>query len=287
MCRRRSFGSRRRSISPGSSSSSSTPTSWLRSSLSMSAIVACVSLDALGEQRQHAVLVEAEAPRSNSSTRVSLIASPTRASRNAVLASSSRAGRRQLQLWTVGAFTGISVARLIVVSVHRRTDSTIGAAHEFPRFPETLVRPGGDRRRPVHGRPRRRDRERRAAVDQDRPPLQPGEPPVGDHRLLDPLRRRAPARRPAGRPARAPAPLHGRPRALHGQLAARRARLVGGLADRLPLAAGARRRTALAGRALDPDDDVPRKAASATSRSASGARPPAAAARPACCSAAR
>ena len=75
--------------------------------------------------------------------------------------------------------------------------------------------------------------------------------------------------------------------ALHGQLAARRARLVGGLADRLPLAAGARRRAALAGRALDPDHDVPRKAASATSRSASGARPRAAAAQPACCSAAR
>ena len=46
--------------------------------------------------------------------------------------------------------------------------------------------------------------------------------------------------------------------ALHGQLAPRRARLVGGLADRLPRAAGLRRRAALAGRAVDPDDDVRR-----------------------------
>ena len=47
--------------------------------------------------------------------------------------------------------------------------------------------------------------------------------------------------------------------ALHGQLAPRRARLVGGLADRLPVAAGPRRGAALAGRALDPHHDVPRR----------------------------
>ena len=52
-------------------------------------------------------------------------------------------------------------------------------------------------------------------------------------------------------------------------------------------AAGARRGAALPGRAVDPDDDLPARAASATSPSASGAPPPAAAARPACCSAAR
>ena len=46
--------------------------------------------------------------------------------------------------------------------------------------------------------------------------------------------------------------------ALHRQLAARRPRLVGGLADRLPRAPGARRRAALPGRAVDPHDDVPR-----------------------------
>ena len=44
--------------------------------------------------------------------------------------------------------------------------------------------------------------------------------------------------------------------ALHRLLAARRPRMVGGVADRLPRAAGARRGSALARGALDPDDDV-------------------------------
>ena len=48
--------------------------------------------------------------------------------------------------------------------------------------------------------------------------------------------------------------------ALHDLLAARRAGVVGGLADRLPLAAGPRRGAALAGGAVDPDDDVRRGA---------------------------
>src|ERR1043166_3145430 len=48
------------------------------------------------------------------------------------------------------------------------------------------------------------------------------------------------------------------PRALHHQLAARRPRLVRGLADRVPLATGARRGAALAGCPLDPDDHLPR-----------------------------
>ena len=59
------------------------------------------------------------------------------------------------------------------------------------------------------------------------------------------------------------------------------------LADRVPLAPGSRRRAALARRPVDPDDDLHARAVSATSRSASGARPRAAAAPPACCSAAR
>ena len=42
------------------------------------------------------------------------------------------------------------------------------------------------------------------------------------------------------------------------QLAARRARLVGGLADRLPRPPGARRGAALPGRAVDPHDHLPR-----------------------------
>ena len=41
------------------------------------------------------------------------------------------------------------------------------------------------------------------------------------------------------------------------ELAARRPRVVGGLADRLPLAPGARRGAALPGRAVDPHDDLP------------------------------
>ena len=45
---------------------------------------------------------------------------------------------------------------------------------------------------------------------------------------------------------------------LHGQLAARRPCVVGGIADRLPLAAGARRGIAVACRPVDPDDDLPR-----------------------------
>ena len=49
-------------------------------------------------------------------------------------------------------------------------------------------------------------------------------------------------------------------RGFHDLLSAGRACLVGGLADRLPLAAGTRRGAALARGALDPDDDVRRGA---------------------------
>ena len=76
--------------------------------------------------------------------------------------------------------------------------------------------------------------------------------------LLDLLRRRPPARRPPRRPARTAATVRGRARPVHGQLAPRRPRLVGGLADRLPLAPGSRRCAALARGALDPDHDLPR-----------------------------
>ena len=51
--------------------------------------------------------------------------------------------------------------------------------------------------------------------------------------------------------------LH-RPGPVHRQLAARRARLVGRLTDRLPLPAGTRRGAAVARGALDPHHDVPR-----------------------------
>jgi hypothetical protein len=81
---------------------------------------------------------------------------------------------------------------------------------------------------------------------------------VGDHRLFDPLRRRPSARRPARRPPRPPAPVHRRGAAVHGQLTARRPRLVRGIADRLSVVAGPRRGAALAGGALDPDHNLPR-----------------------------
>ena len=53
------------------------------------------------------------------------------------------------------------------------------------------------------------------------------------------------------------------------------------------VAAGARRGAALAGGALDPDDDLRGGTRAQPARSGSGARSPAAAALPACCSAAR
>ena len=82
------------------------------------------------------------------------------------------------------------------------------------------------------------------------------EPPVGHLGLRHPLRRRAPARRPPRRPARTAPALHRRTRALRRELAAVRAGLVGGLADRLPRAAGARRRPARPGRPLASDHDL-------------------------------
>ena len=55
---------------------------------------------------------------------------------------------------------------------------------------------------PVRDDPRRGDRERRAAVDPGGSRLLAGGPAVGGHRLHDPLRRCASARRAARRPAR-------------------------------------------------------------------------------------
>ena len=52
--------------------------------------------------------------------------------------------------------------------------------------------------------------------------------------------------------------LHARPRRLHGRLAALRAGLVRGVADRRSRDSGSRRRDDLAGRARDPDDDLRR-----------------------------
>ncbi len=82
---------------------------------------------------------------------------------------------------------------------------------------------------------------------------------MGDHRLRDHVRRRPAARRPNGRPARASPAVRRRSRPLHGQLAARRLRLVRSIADRLPRNPGARRRAAGPGGAVDPDHDVRRR----------------------------
>src|SRR6266498_112975 len=87
---------------------------------------------------------------------------------------------------------------------------------------------GTPQRRAVHGCPGHRDRERRVALDQARPRLLPGEPPVGDQRLRTRLRRLPPARRTGGRPARAPAHLPGRRGRVHGRLVPRRDGVVGG-----------------------------------------------------------
>ena len=124
--------------------------------------------------------------------------------------------------------------------------------------PTEVARAGAALRGPVHGRPRHRDRERRAAVDPGRPRVLAGEPPVGDQRLRPRLRRLPAARRPGRRHARAPPDLPRRPRRVHARLAARRPRLVGGVADRGARAPGPRRGGHLAGRAVDPVDDVRR-----------------------------
>jgi hypothetical protein len=110
----------------------------------------------------------------------------------------------------------------------------------------------------IHGDPRHRDRERGAAVDQDRPPLLAAEPAVGHHCIRDPLRRNSAARRPARRRVRPPPCLHGRCWSVCRQLAALRPRVVRDLADCAPCPARVRRRAACPRRPLDPDDDVPR-----------------------------
>ena len=87
-------------------------------------------------------------------------------------------------------------------------------------------------------------------------PLLAGQPPVGDHRLRDHVRRLPAARRPRGRPAR-PAPrLPRRRRRLHDRVVPLRPRVVRRRPDRRARGAGPRRRDHLAGRALDHHDDL-------------------------------
>ena len=83
-------------------------------------------------------------------------------------------------------------------------------------------------------------------------------PPVGHQRLRPRLRRVPAARRPGRRHAGPPPDLPRRDRRVHRRLAARRAGLVRGLADRRPRLPGPRRGDHHAGRAVDPLHDVPR-----------------------------
>ncbi len=112
---------------------------------------------------------------------------------------------------------------------------------------------------PVHGRPRRVDREHRAALDRRGPRLLAGEPLLDRQRIHPHLRRLPAARRAHGRPARPPARLHGGPDRDRGRLALRRLRLQRGPDDRRPRGPGPRRRDHRAVRALDRRDPLHRR----------------------------
>ena len=90
----------------------------------------------------------------------------------------------------------------------------------------------------------------------DRPRLLAGQPLLGGERVRAHLRRLPPARRPARRPARPPADLHRRPDPVRRRLARRRIRRERAGADRRARGPGPRRGAALAGGALDRDDDL-------------------------------
>ena len=122
-----------------------------------------------------------------------------------------------------------------------------------------MVRTGASRRRPVHGRARHRDRERRSTLDPGRSRVLAGQPAVGDLRVRARLRRLSAARRTDGRPPWPSPHLHGRPGHVRDRLSPLRARLVRGIADRRPRPSGPRRRDDLAGRARDPDDHLRRR----------------------------
>src|SRR5438477_619934 len=87
---------------------------------------------------------------------------------------------------------------------------------------------GALERGPVHGRPGHRDRERRLALDQDRPRVLPAEPPVGDQRLRSLLRRLPAPGRAGGRPTWSAPALPRRHRPVHALLAAGGPGAVGG-----------------------------------------------------------
>ena len=104
------------------------------------------------------------------------------------------------------------VRRLDEINLQGGTDES---DNRFERGTEALAGTGGDRGRAVHGHRRRRGRERRLAGDQARPSFLPGEPAVGDHRLLDRVRRDAAPGRASGRPPRTQAAVHDGCRRVH------------------------------------------------------------------------
>ncbi len=113
-------------------------------------------------------------------------------------------------------------------------------------------------RRHADDRARRDDRERRAALDPDRPRLLAVEPRLGRERLPDRLRRPLAAGRPDRRPDRAAAGIPLRARGVHRGLAALRRLAEPGDADRRALHPGRERRRRLRRDPRDDRDDVPR-----------------------------
>ena len=143
--------------------------------------------------------------------------------------------------------------RLALTTAHRATRA---------ERPEGLQRPDPRDRlpRPVHGRARRLDRERRAPGDRPRSALQLDRPAMGRQRLRPDLRRVPAPRRPARRPVR-PAPhLPRRPRPVLTRQPARRPGPELRRADGGPGAAGTRRRGALPRDAHHHHDDLHRPA---------------------------
>src|SRR5205807_802900 len=107
------------------------------------------------------------------------------------------------------------------------------------------------RRRVLHDRPRRRDRQRRDPVDPERLEDQGRDGAVGDHGLRDHVRGLPPPRRTDGRPHRAAPDLRPRADPLHGGVARLQPRELGRRPDRLPRGAGCGGRDHLARGALD------------------------------------
>ena len=135
---------------------------------------------------------------------------------------------------------------------------------------------------PADDRARRDHRQRRPALDPERPRLHPGEPDLGRQRLPDRLRQLPAAGRAARRPDRPQEGLHRRPDAVHPRLGALRARRRPDAADRGPLRPGRRRRGRLLGDHRDHRHRVPAGRGSRRKRWASSPSSPRPAARSAC-----